>query len=92
MNKYERLKELEAKKKRYEEFFEQSRGYDYVVIAKNPHKRLPFFEQKQNTKRVSGIAQIMDIPDLGFMEYIKSLIEEDYKAVCKEFAELQKDL
>ena len=92
MNKYERLKELEAKKKRYEEFFEQSRGYDYVVIAKNPHKRLPFFEQKQNTKRVSGIAQILDVPDLGFMEYIREALENDYKRICKEFADLQKDL
>lgn len=92
MNKYERLKELEAKKKRYEEFFEQSKEYDYVVLSKHPHKRLPFFEQKPTTRRVSGIPQVMDVPDLGFVEYVKSLIEEDYKTICKEFAELQKDL
>lgn len=92
MNKYERLKELEAKKLRYEQFFRDSKEYDYVVLSKHPHKRLPFFEQKPTTRRVSGIPQVMDVPDLGFVEYVKSLIEEDYKAICKEFAELQKDL
>ncbi len=92
MNKYERLKELEAKKLRYEQFFRDSKEYDYVVLSKHPHKRLPFFEQKTTTRRVSGIPQVMDIPDLGFMEYIREALESDYKSICKEFADLQKDL
>lgn len=93
MNKYELLKELEAKKLRYEEFFRESKGYDHVVLSRHPHKRLPFFEQKSMTRRVSGIPQIMDIPEeLGFLEIIRDSIENDYKCICKEFAELQKDL
>ena len=92
MNRYERLKELEAKKLRYEQFFRDSKEYDYVVLSKHPHKRLPFFEQKTTTRRVSGIPQVMDIPDLGFMEYIREALESDYKSICKEFADLQKDL
>ena len=92
MNRYERLKELEAKKLRYEQFFRDSKEYNYVVLSKLPHKRLPFFEQKPTTRRVSGIPQVMDIPDLGFIEYIREALEADYKAVCKEFADLQKDL
>lgn len=92
MNRYERLKELEAKKLRYEQFFRDSKEYDYVVLSKHPHKRLPFFEQKPTTRRVSGIPQVMDIPDLGFMEYIREALENDYKSICKEFADLQRDL
>ena len=93
MNKYERLKELEAKKLRYEQFFRESKGYDYVVLSKHPHKRVPFFEQRKTTKRVSGIPQILDIPEeLGFMAIIMNAIDDDYKRICKEFAELQKDL
>lgn len=92
MNKFERLKELEAKKLRYEQFFRDSKEYDYVVLSKHPHKRLPFFEQKPTTRRVSGIPQVMDIPDLGFMEYIREALENDYKSICKEFADLQRDL
>ena len=93
MNKYERLKELEAKKSRYERLFKEWKGYDYVVLSKHPHKRLPFFEQKPTTKRVSGIPQILDVPDtLGLLTVITEIITEDYNRICKEFADLQKDL
>ena len=43
MNRYERLKELEAMKLRYEQFFRDSKEYDYVVLSKHPHKRLAVF-------------------------------------------------
>jgi len=93
MNKYERLKELEAMKLRYEQFFRDSKEYDYVVLSKHPHKRLAFFDQKPTTRRVSGIPQIIDIPEgLGFMEMIREALESDYKSICKEFADLQKGL
>lgn len=93
MNKYERLKELEAKKKRYDEFFRESKGFENVCLSKHPHKRLPFFDQKKETKRVSGIPQILDLPDtLDLRVIIDELLTEDYKRICAEFAELQKDL
>jgi len=93
MNKYERLKQLESQKKRYEEFFKDSKEYDYVVLSKHPHKRVAFFEQRKTTKRVSGIPQILDIPEeLGFEALIRNAIDDDYKRICAEFAELQKDL
>ena len=93
MNKYERLKELEAKKSRYERLFKEWKGYDYVVLCKHPHKKAGFFEQKENTKRVSGIPQILDVPDtLNLLTVINEIITEDYNGICKEFANLQKDL
>lgn len=93
MNKYERLKELEAQKLRYEEFFSESKGYDIVCLSSHRHKRKPFFEQKKETKRVSGIPKIIDLPDtLNLKSVISELIDEDYKRICAEFAELQKDL
>lgn len=93
MNKYELLKELEAKKLRYDEFFRDSKGYDNVCLSIHPHKQKPFFEQTKTTRRVSGIPQIIDLPDtLNLRAVIWELIEADYKRICAEFAELQKDL
>lgn len=93
MNKFERLKELESQKLRYEEFFRDSKGYDYVCLSTHPHKQKSFFEQTKTTKRVSGIPQIIDLPDtLNLIKVIFDLVDEDYRRICKEFAELQKDL
>ena len=92
MTKYERLKDLENKKIKYEQFFIERKGYNYVVLSKKPHKKKPFFEATESTKRNSGIASIMDIPDLGFLQMITEAVEKDYKRVCKEFVELQNEL
>lgn len=80
MTKYEQLKELEKQKQRYMEFFRDRKEYNYVVISKNLRKRAPFFEQKPDTKIVSGIANIIDVPqqfkkDL-FIEVLKNFGED----------------
>ena len=85
MNRYERLKELEAMKLRYEQFLETQKSTTTWCYRSIPHKRLPFFEQKPTTRRVSGIPQIIDIPEgLGFMEVIREALESDYKASARK--------
>lgn len=90
---FEKLKILEAKKVRLEEFFKNDiGGYDYVVLSKKTFKNRPFYEQDRSTKRTMGAMQMLDVPDIKLEEVVKRAIEDEYKRICKEFADLQKDL
>lgn len=88
---YERLKELEKRKKRLEEFYREVKSFPYLVLCKTPHKRDKFWEQNDKSKRVSGMPQIIDLPnDIGLIELVMRAISDEGERIEKEFNELLK--
>lgn len=88
---FERLKELEKKRNRLHKFYEEMKAYKYLCLSKSPAKNKDFWEQDERSKRVTGMPQIIDLPD---GEELKALvlkaISEKEKAIEAEFNELIK--
>jgi len=88
---FERLKELEKRKKRLEEFYRQVKSFPYLVLCKTPNKKDKFWEQNDKSKRVSGMPQITDLPDdIGLIELVMRAISDESDRIEKEFNELLK--
>lgn len=88
-NEFERLKELEKKKKRLAEFYSQVKSYPYLCLSKHPSKDKDFWDQDDRSKRVTGMPQIIDLPDsVELKAMVMKAIEEKEKEIEREFKKI----
>ncbi len=87
--KYERLKELEKMKARFDSFYKDYKAHPFVVFSSIKARRDTFYNQTSESKRVHGLPQILDVPDdIGINEMVVSAINEQYDKVVLEFNKL----
>lgn len=87
--RFERLKELERRRERLGKFFTEVKSYPYTVFSNQPAKRDEFYEQDENSKRVSAMSQTLDVPpDIDARRLILDAAEALSKSLDKEFSDL----